>query len=215
MGNSEREHTNHALLNRLIVDYGTVVLREIFDSRRPPGELKDYLASHAFQASLVKLHGAGYISLAVRRRLQTRPFPKSSDDLDITLLAALLRTTCSLMPPHFREWNDNQKWDETREVNIARLRDYKNRFVSHVTSASLDDATFEEHWGKISGTIIALADEGEKERYASAISQLKSSQRFVEVKQKLQHLEEMMKSHEVKTSQAFRELNEMLTGNQQ
>lgn len=98
------------------------------------------------------------------------------------------------------------------EVNIARLREYKNEFLSHATSASLDDATFEEYWGKISGAIIAL---GGRERYAAAISQLKSSQAFVEVKKKIDCLEEMMRSNEVKISQVFRELNEMLTANQQ
>lgn len=191
MSRSERERTNHTLLNRLLLEHGTEVLRGVFERERPPGNLRDYLASAEFQRTLISLHHAGHITLRQRRRLEAPPFPESSADFDISLLAALLRNICGLRHPSHCVWSPHENWDDTLEVNIARLREYKNEFVSHVTSASLDDATFEEHWGKISGTIIALAGR-QKERYASAISQLKSSQRFAEVKQKLEHLEGML-----------------------
>lgn len=114
------------------------------------------------------------------------------DKFDISLLAVLLSIARGFKLKHPRccEWNNHISWEQTEEVNIARLRDYRNKFA-HPTSASLDDATFEEYWGRISSAIIALGGT-EKKQYASAISQFKSPQESVDVKLKLEHLEGML-----------------------
>ena len=58
--------------------------------------------------------------------LEKHPLPESSAHFDISRLVALLRNICGLMPPHYCEWNPHGNWDNTIEVDIARLRDYKN-----------------------------------------------------------------------------------------
>ncbi|XP_067029638.1 uncharacterized protein [Acropora muricata] len=214
-----RERTNHYLLNRLLVEYGTLVLRRIFDSIYPPDRLQDYLSSPATQVTLDELYRQSYINFPQYRMLQQRPV--SSADFDISLLAVLLRNICNLMPPYSREWRPSEIWDENIEVNISRLRDYKNRFVSHANDFLLDDATFKEYWEKTRSAIIVLGGQG----YVPLINQLGNermdleaqnrNREFLEIQQRFEHLEEMMRASEARTGQALRELREMLRADQQ
>lgn len=214
-----RERTNHYLLTRLLVEYGTLVLRRKFDSIYPPDRLQDYLSSPATQVTLDVLYRESYINFPQYRMLQQRPV--SSADFDISLLAALLRNICGLMPPHFHEWRSSETWDKNIEVNISRLRDYKNRFVSHANDFLLDDATFKEYWEKTRSAIIVLGGQG----YAPLINQLGNermdlevpnrTQEFLEIQQRFEHLEEMMRASEARTSKALRELRGLLRTNQQ
>jgi len=216
MAGLEREQTNYHLLNRLLVEYGTLVLRRKFDSIHPPDTLKDYLSSRAFQVTLDRLFKRSYINFSQYRTLQQQSV--SSADFDISLLAVLLRNVCGLKSPRSPQWGF---WDDSIEVNIARLRDYKNKFVSHPSSASLDDATFKEYWEKTRSAIIVLGGQ----EYAPFINQLRNqridlkaqnrSQEFLEIQQSFQDLKEMMRSNEARTSQALGELREMLWTNQQ
>ena len=197
MASPGREHINHALLNRLLLDYGTLVLRKIFDSIHPPDRLQDYLSSPSTQDTLNDLLNHGYIKLPQWRML-VKQRPLSSADFDISLLAALLRNICGLMPPHYHQWRCYEIWDNNIAVNIARLRDFKSKFASHPTSASLDDATFKEYWEKTRSAIIVLGGQV----YAPLIDQLRNErmdfeaenrrQEFLEIRQRLEHLEGML-----------------------
>lgn len=196
MAGLTREQTNHHLLNRLLVDYGTLVLRRKFDSIHHPDRLQDYLSSPAFQVTLDRLFDRSYIDFSQYRTLQQRPV--SSADFDISLLAALLRNVCHLKSPRSPQWGFYKNWDDSIEVNIARLRDYKNKFVSHPSSASLDDATFKEYWEKTRSAIIVLGGQ----EYAPFINQLGNqridleaqnrSQEFLEIQQSFQDLKGML-----------------------
>lgn len=189
MTHPERGRNNRARLDWLLRDHGTEVLRSMVERNIPPGKLQDYLSSPEFQGTLERAHCDGYISMHQRRKLWTCP---RLETFDISLLAALLKIApvFNLKPASSREWKDQIRWDQSKEVNIATLRDYRNE-LAHSTSASIDDVTFEEYWGRISSAIIALGGT-EKERYASAISQLKSPQESVDVNLRLQHLEGML-----------------------
>lgn len=219
MAGLRRERNNHYHLNRLLVEYGTLVLRRIFDRIHPPDRLQDYLSSPATQVTLDELYRQSYINFPQYRMLQQRPV--SSADFDISLLAALLRNICGLMPPYFREWRPSEIWDENIEVNISRLRDYKNRFVSHASDFLLDDATFKEYWEKTRSAIIVLGGQ----EYAPLINQLwnermdleaqNRNREFLEIERRFEDLEEMMRASEARTGQALRELREMLRADQQ
>lgn len=185
-----RERTNHYLLNRLLVDFGTLVLRGIFDSKYPPDRLQDYLSSPAFQDTLNQLFEKSYIDFPQYRMLQQRPV--SSADFDISLLVALLRNIGGLMPSNYREWRYSGTWDENIVVNISRLRDYKNKFVSHASSFSLDDATFKEYWEKTRSAIIVLGGQ----EYAPLINQLGNQRTDLEAQNRSQEFLEIQQSFE-------------------
>lgn len=221
---STREDTNFDRLNRLIKKYGTGVLRDIFDHECPPHQLERTLSS--YRRRLQDLFDRGILNCDQWRLLYPGRRPPKSSTFDITLLSILLRNICSLSTCR-DYWQEHWHRDNKTEVNVARLRDYRNKF-DHSSSASLDDAEFEEYWAKISSTIFVLG--GTKN--ASAIRQLKTghldsevatlSQELQETRQELGHLKgvlmtnqkttekllrEMMKSHEASTSGSFRKLN--------
>lgn len=193
---STREDTNFDRLNRLIKEYGTGVLRDIFDHKCPPRQLERRLLF--YKPQLQHLFDRGILNCDQWRLLypRRRRSPNSST-FDITLLSILLRNICSLSARrHY--WKKHRHRDNKTEVNVARLRDYRNKF-DHSSSASLDDAKFEEYWAKISSTIIVL---GGRENYALAIRQLKTgrmdsevatlSQELQETRQELGHLKGML-----------------------
>ena len=195
----ERKLSNHALLNCLIVEYGTMVLRTIFDQRCPPQNLQNYLSHPQINQTLFHLRARAILNMKQWKLLYPEsPLIVSSAKFDITLLVILLRNICGFKPPGNYEWNEDHVRSNSVEVNITRLKDYKNTFVSHPSSASLDDATFEENWAKISSTIIELGGQ----RYALLINQLKSvrvdveaenrSQVLLKIQQKLKNLEGML-----------------------
>ena len=98
---STKETTNYARLCRLLVDVGSQVLRQKFDSICPPATLNSYLSSPAVQTTLR--------TLKARRVLNPSQWDKlyppvgtvsvSSRDFDITLLMVLLRNICGLTTP--------------------------------------------------------------------------------------------------------------------
>ncbi|XP_074632884.1 uncharacterized protein LOC141891773 isoform X2 [Acropora palmata] len=103
------------------------------------------------------------------------------------------------------QWGFYKIWDDSIEVNIARLRDYKNKFVSHPSSASLDDATFKEYWEKTRSAIIVLGGQ----EYAPFINQLRNqridlkaqnrSQEFLEIQQSFQDLKDTFRKQALRS----------------
>lgn len=197
---SRREDINYDRVNRLLVKYGTEVLRKLFDDRCPADKLKDILSSDEISQTLDYLYNEGILTTAQKRKLYPNDSSTvSSANFDITLLAMLLRNICGYSDPEDDKWQRPRHWDNSTEANIARLRIFKNKITSHSTLPSLTDAEFEDYWRVISNAIIALG--GEK-IYASLISQLKTepmdsgakilSQELQEKKQELEDLKGML-----------------------
>ena len=154
---STRETTNYARLCRLLVSVGCQVLRETFDRIHPPGGLDTVLATPPALPKLQSLKKKKVLNL-----LQwDRPYPVikssvSSKNFDITLPMVMLRSICGLTPPA-------TGWDALPlptdcccEADIARVKFYRNTVYAHATQASVEDATFDNHWMHIRDTLVRL-----------------------------------------------------------
>lgn len=84
-----------------------------------------------------------------------------SASFDITLLMVLLRNICSFIPP---------VTVMSTEVNIVRVKCYRNTVYGHAGPASVDYAAFNTCWQDISNAMVALGGAS----YAAAISKLKN-----------------------------------------
>ncbi|XP_068732878.1 NLR family CARD domain-containing protein 3-like isoform X2 [Montipora capricornis] len=204
---SSKETTNYARLCRLLVDVGTQVLRDTFDTIHPPATLhKSLSTAHPTLQSLKKkriLNGTQWKSL-----YPTSPSSVSSASFDITLLMVLLRNICSLTPPASTGSWDNppNAGDNSPEANVVRIKYYRNEIYAHASQASVDDVTFSQQWQDISNALLALGadatvisrletecmDPGVEEDYRKSLKQWKKDDD--NTKEKLENLEEMLKS---------------------
>ena len=148
--------------------------RDIFDSIHPPANLHGDLSSPSVYATLKSLKEG---KKKVLNSLQwEKLFPAiasaiSSANFDVTLLMVLLRYICGLSPPvSTGSWDKlPSDSDNSTEANIVRIKCYRNEVYGHATKASVDDATFNALWQKISIAILALGS-----GYGTGISRLKT-----------------------------------------
>ena len=152
---SSVKKTNGAKLSRLLIDGGTMVLRNIFDGYHPPANL---------QANLIANYGT--LNDLLSRRVLHRPqwyllFPPGgatpdSNTFDITLLFLLLTNICGLSSPP-SGWHTNPSASDTSvEANLARIKFFRNELYGHVTTTGIDKATFSTLWQEISAALVAL-----------------------------------------------------------
>ncbi|XP_068686900.1 NLR family CARD domain-containing protein 4-like isoform X1 [Montipora foliosa] len=222
---STKETTNYARLCRLLVDIGTQVFRDTFDRIHPPSCLHWILAGKL--PTLQSLRKRKILNVTQWGRL----FPAisssvSSASFDITLLMVLLRNICGLSAPASTGTWDilPPASDNSIEANIARIKYYRNNVYAHATQASVDEPTFHALWLEISNALLAL---GSAASYTSAISRLKTDcmdpdveEHYCELlkewkkdddstKDKLEQLEEMLKTQGVHTQDQLKEIQEM------
>ena len=152
---SSKEKTNGTKLSRLLVDGGTKVLRDIFDSYHPPARLAADL-------------NANYLILddLFRRRILNRHqwdtlFPPGcvspdSKSFDITLLFILLTNMCGLTRPSSGWHTKPPSSDTSLEANLARVKFFRNVLYGHVTTTGINTPSFLSQWNEISGVLVAL-----------------------------------------------------------
>ncbi|XP_015748911.1 PREDICTED: NACHT, LRR and PYD domains-containing protein 12-like isoform X2 [Acropora digitifera] len=169
---STQENTNYGRLCRLLVDVGCTVLRDTFDSVHPPANLHVVLSSPSVLSTLQSLRKKKVLNPMQWGKL----FPAvassvSSANFDVTLLMVLLRNICGLRPPvSTGSWDKlPPDSDNSTEANIVRIKWYRNDVYGHATKASVDDATFNALWQKISSAVLALGS-----GYGTDISRLKT-----------------------------------------
>ncbi|XP_044163297.1 NLR family CARD domain-containing protein 3-like [Acropora millepora] len=169
---STQENTNYARLCRLLVDVGCTVLRDTFDSIHPPANLHVVLSSPSVSSILQSLRKKRVLNPSQWGKL----FPAvassvSSANFDVTLLMVLLRNICGLSPPVSTcSWDKlPPDSDNSTEANIVRIKWYRNDVYGHATKASVDDATFNVLWQKISSAVLALGT-----GYGAVISRMKT-----------------------------------------
>ena len=153
---STKETTNYARLCRLLVDVGTCVLRDCFDSICTPPTLHKVLAAN--QPALNSLRSPRRIINATQwgKLFPAIPASVSSRDFDITLLMILFRNICGLVPP-LTGWDAlPAATDVSREADIARVKYFRNTVYAHAEHAFVDDATFNKHWKEIRDTLVRL-----------------------------------------------------------
>ncbi len=149
------EKTNGAKLSRLLIDGGTTVLRNVFDSYHPPAVLAADLISN-----YVTLNNL-YKKKVLHKPQWERLFPPGgvtpdSKTFDITLLFLLLTNICRLSPPLAGWHKPPPSSDTSLEANLARVKLYRNELYGHVTSTGLQTALFNIKWQEISAVLIAL-----------------------------------------------------------
>ena len=152
---SSEEKTNGAKLSRLLIDGGTSVLRNVFDSYHPPANLAaDLSACYPILNNL--LH---------RRILNGHQWDKlfppggatpDSSTFDITLLFLLLTNICGLSPPLSGWHKKPPPSDTSREGNLARIKFFRNVLYGHVSTTAIDTPTFSALWQEISAVLVAL-----------------------------------------------------------
>ena len=151
---SSVEKTNGAKLSRLLIDGGTTVLRNVFDSYHPP-------------ANLAAVLNANYLTLnkLLKKTILHKPqwdllFPPGggapdSKTFDITLLFLLLTNICGLSPP-LSGWHKPPPSSNTSlEANLARIKLYRNELYGHVTSTGVQTAAFNAKWQELSAVLVA------------------------------------------------------------
>ncbi|XP_044171374.1 NLR family CARD domain-containing protein 3-like [Acropora millepora] len=169
---STQENTNYARLCRLLVDVGCTVLRDTFDNKHPPASLHVVLSSPSVLSTLHSLRRKKVLNpLQWEKLFPADPSSLSSANFDVTLLMVLLRNICGLRPPvSTGNWDElPPDSDDSSEANIVRIKWYRNDVYGHATKASVDDATFNVMWQKISSAVLALGS-----GYGAVISRLKT-----------------------------------------
>lgn len=166
---SSRETTNYARMCRLLVDAGRHVLSDVFDTKRPPGQLHVFLSYPAVHSTLARLKKRGVLNPSQWAKLYPAIRSSvSSANFDITLLTLLLRDTCNLVPPP-TGWNAFPPAADTSLVaDIIRIRCYRNEVYGHAEKASFNDAVFIQYWQDIKEALVRLGGS----RYRTAIDEL-------------------------------------------
>ena len=154
-------HSNGARLSRLLIDQGTVTMRNYFDFICPPGTLTDVLFQN--YETLSEL----YRRRTIKREQMEKLFPPSgtlpatpsipSIEYDITLLFILLRNICGLLPPA-TSWDQLPRLaDKSPEADLARIKYYRNKIYGHIISTDVSDDDFADYWSVLSGALKRLS----------------------------------------------------------
>ncbi|XP_031556908.1 NACHT, LRR and PYD domains-containing protein 12-like [Actinia tenebrosa] len=167
---STKEHSNFARLCRLLIDGGTLVVKDVFDSIHPPKSLQGILHNPSVHNTLKHLRNKRVLNTHQWNKLY--PSIKSSvtsSSFDITLLIVLLRNICSLTPPATGWDKPPVAADTSREADLARIKLYRNELYGHITSTSISDGDYEKYWNEIEALLSRLS----ASRYQEDIKRLK------------------------------------------
>ena len=154
---SAKESLNYAQLCCLLVEVGSLVLREIFDRVCPPGNLHAVLTDPTNHAKLQSLRKKRVLCTSQWGKLY--PASKSSvssQDFDTCLLLCLLKNIWGLtLPPS--GWNNLPPGSDTSlAADITRIKFFRDRVFSHAANASVDDPTFSLYWNNIKDTFLRI-----------------------------------------------------------
>ena len=156
---SSVEKTNGNKLSRLLIDGGTAVLRNIFDSHHPPANLAANLSSRHIHPILTRLRHRNILNGSQWDKLFPPPGggPPNSINFDITLLFLLLTNICGLSPPPSGSWHKMPPASDTsREANLARVKYYRNELYGHVTTTGIQTSVFDVKWQEVSSILVSL-----------------------------------------------------------
>jgi hypothetical protein len=154
---STKENSNFARLCRLLIDGGTQVLRDVFDSIRPPSTLHSVLHSPAVHNTLKGLKAKRILTPHQWSRLYPSTSTSvTSEGFDITLLFILLRNICSLTPPATGWDKPPLAVDTSKEADLARIKSYRNELYAHITETAISDIDFEKYWKEIEALFLRL-----------------------------------------------------------
>ena len=156
---SSVEKTNGNKLSRFLIDGGTTVLRNIFDSHHPPANLAANLSSKHIHSILTKLRHRNILNGSQWDKLfpPSGGGPPNSINFDITLLFLLLTKICGLSPPPSGSWHKMPPVSDTStEANLARIKYYRNVLCGHAATTGIQTSVFDVKWQEISSVLVSL-----------------------------------------------------------
>ncbi|KAK3591730.1 hypothetical protein CHS0354_019500 [Potamilus streckersoni] len=135
------ERENFYRFSALLLDVGARVLRECFSFH--------HLGSNTL-AAFLSLNRNRLTNLSVnvlRQDQRDTLFPPSGkcalmEDFDITLLCVLFRNLDCKIPSNDPVWSGPSITDISFQADVGRIRVIRNALFAHVSSSSLDNATF-------------------------------------------------------------------------
>ncbi|CAH3150114.1 unnamed protein product [Pocillopora meandrina] len=154
---STKETSNYAQLCRLLVEVGSLMLREIFDRVCPPENLHAVLTNPTNHAKLQTLRKKRVLSTFQWGKLY--PVSKtsvSSGNFDTSLLLFLLRNIFGLNFPASGRNNLPPGSDTSPEADITRIKFFRDRVFRYAANASVDDPTFSLYWNNIKDTFLRI-----------------------------------------------------------
>ena len=147
---SAKESLNYAQLCCLLVEVGSLVLREIFDRVCPPENLHAVLTNPTNHAKLQTLRKKRVLSTSQWEKLYPTFKPSvSSKDFDTSLLLCLLKNIWGLTLPASGS-------DTSLAADITRIKFFRDRVFSRAANASVDDPTFSLYWNSIRDTFLHI-----------------------------------------------------------
>ena len=150
-----KETANFFRICRLLIDEGTLVLRDVFDSIHHPDVLQDVLAYHRPELENLKKNRI-LNNIQWDLLFPTSPACADSSNFDITLLVFLLRHVCDLEVPA-NGWDDLPIATDTKlQDDIARIKFYRKSCFAHATETSMKDSDFADLWTEIRDTMVRL-----------------------------------------------------------
>ena len=194
---------NFARICRLLIDGGTLTLRNVFNNFHLPANLQADLSG--WKLHLQYLRAERFLKPPQWKLLfPTSPACANSSNFDITLLVLLLRNICGLRNPA-KGWDNLPLATDTNvQDDIARIKFYRNRIFAHVPKASLADLDFSNYWKEIWDALVRL---GAK---AADIDQLKDTSVDLDAERCIKALEQWC-LHE-QNIEEFKKLNTSMEG---
>ena len=139
---------------RVIIDSGTLALRNVLQKCHPGKSIKQILAPE--KKNLRRL------TFKVINQSQwdvLYPNPPNIPDInnfDITLLSILLRNICGLTA-HATGWDKMPNASDNSDVaNIIRIKLFRNKVHAHISKTEVETTKFEDCWKEISSAIVSL-----------------------------------------------------------
>ncbi|XP_045171213.2 uncharacterized protein LOC123533579 [Mercenaria mercenaria] len=150
---SEQNRVYLFRLQTLIIDGGTLVVRNVFDQKIPCPTLSALLKQE--KKTIDKLKKTGKITDVQYHLLFPTGSDPKSETFDLTLLICLLRNICGL--------NNQYKWktpidvnDLTLEADLHRIKEYRNN-ISHLSETTcITEPDFLKRWNEIEQVLIRL-----------------------------------------------------------
>lgn len=158
MGNclhNPKKNSNHSQLCRLLIDIGTRVLRDFFDSIHSPHSLQATLKDPYKKEVFERLHSEGDLS-SVRWSILcgTSTDDVSSQNFDIVLLCFLLRYFSHLKPPQTGWHKTPLSSDLSKEADFTRICLFRNSMSDY--ALCITDEDFGRYWKDLKAVFIRL-----------------------------------------------------------
>ena len=193
---------NFQRITRLLINGGTSLLREMFDSICPPSNLPTILSNPVTKKQLK----AAKLTMSQWHCLCPSPgvYGKSAD-FDVTLLVRLLRTIYNLTPPS-TGWDALPlSADHSLTADIARIKYYRNSLYGHVRQGmTIRGSEFFTLWQEISEALVRIAGQissTKKTAWQAAIAKYLTDPLTTEDERNVQELKAWYKSDmEIKKS---------------